>query len=132
MISSGWWQKHRIHIRFGLKSRVPSPEPWPVTGSRSCLHVTLVGLSGQGHGAHGNAKPPDLCRPSFGSGNGNSLGRLRLNGNSLGRLRMRIIKLVLLLGVVIAIAVWMLMYFSPYNSCIREGWSQEICERGLD
>jgi hypothetical protein len=45
---------------------------------------------------------------------------------------MRIIKAVMLLGVVIAIAVGMWMYFSPYNSCIREGWSQEICERGLD
>jgi hypothetical protein len=55
------------------------------------------------HRAYGDAKPPDLCRPLFGSG----------NGNSLGRLRMKIIKLVLLLGVVIAIAVWMLMYFSP-------------------
>jgi hypothetical protein len=28
---------------------------------------------------------------------------------------MRIVKVVVLLGVVIAIAVWMLMYFSPYN-----------------
>ena len=54
------------------------------------------------------------------------------NGSSLGRLRMRMIKVVLLLGVVIAIVVWMLIYFSPYNSCIREGWSQEICEKGLD
>jgi hypothetical protein len=33
---------------------------------------------------------------------------------------MRIIKAVILLSVVIAIAVGMWMYFSPYNSRIRE------------
>ena len=108
-----------IHIRFGLKSRVPVASKGLALHA---VHATWSVSPGQNHRAYGNAKPPDLCRPSFGSG----------NGNSLSRLPMRIIKAVILLGVVIAIAVGMWMYFSPYNSCIREGWSQEICERGLD
>jgi hypothetical protein len=45
---------------------------------------------------------------------------------------MRIVKVVILLGVVIAIAIGMWIYFSSYNSCVGEGGSQEFCERGLD
>jgi hypothetical protein len=54
---------------------VSSPEPrWPVRGSRFMRYTRPWSVSpGQGHRAYGNAKPPDLCRPSFGSGNGNSL-----------------------------------------------------------
>ena len=102
---------------------VASPEPRAVAGKGfAChaVHAILVGLSRPGSPRVRNRQAAHTYVARH------------WNGNSLGRLRMRIIKVVLLLGVVIAIAVWMLMYFSPYNSCIREGWSQEICERGKD
>jgi hypothetical protein len=105
-----------IHIRF---AQAPSPEPRPVRGSRFMRYTRPWSVS---PARTETPSRPHLRPPSFGSG----------NGISLGRLGMRIIKVVALLGVVIAIAVWMLIYFSPYNSCIREGWSQEICERGKD
>ena len=38
MISLGWWQKLDDRSFIPLRSLVPSPEPWPVRGSRSPEH----------------------------------------------------------------------------------------------